>query len=352
MRSAMRNMEMMKWILMRSKQHTSNRTSKAEVSRMSDPPPFSLTQGYAPAHFQDAEESRPAGAYVESLGGGQDAIQGIVGQTLNRHLAELSPAVSVQASPLLHGLPHGYGNWRKKLRELMIRQDEQMIRFLFLPTSDHSVIGPVEKALSRYAVRHDIESNSVRPLRTLLHDASGGVPVAIAQEIAERCASRGPSTLPQVKAQIQGLLELYKETSDRLAEAEGQLKEKLEKMDKIQRHVSLLMELKTNEATGEIVNALDHYLQVCFRDLRIEPLYIHLLHLYQKQFHLREAITVFRVNNPVTQEPTCSICITEAVNTCVIPCGHTFCGTCAKRMTSDCGICRGKIRERVKIYFA
>jgi len=35
----------------------------------------------------------------------------------------------------------------------------------------------------------------------------------------------------------------------------------------------------------------------------------------------------------------------------IVPCGHTFCGGCAKKQNTNCYICRGQIRERIKLYF-
>ena len=89
--------------------------------------------GYAAANFEDADESRPGAAYMESLGGTQDAIHGIVTQALQRHVSDtISPA----ASPMLTSS----SNWRKRLREMMLRQNEQVLSFLFKPVGEHPTI--------------------------------------------------------------------------------------------------------------------------------------------------------------------------------------------------------------------
>lgn len=308
---------------------------------------FSLVGGmaYASADFQDAEVTRPDAVNMESLGGNRDAIQGIVQQTLTRHLTEALPP---SASPSLTSYSTQTNNWRKKLREMMIRQNETVLSFLHRPAADHATIGPVEQALRRFALREDIDNHAIKPLKQLL-DSSGAQ--QIQEGIEAVLSSKGSSTHVQLKAQVNALIELYKDTGDKLLECENQLKLRLEKMDKLQRRIQSVMELQTNEATPEVVNALEHYLQISFRDMSVEPLYKNLLFLYQKHIALREAIVVFKTGNQMVNEPLCPICITDSVTTAIVPCGHTFCNSCARRMAMECGVCRGRIRERMKLYF-
>jgi hypothetical protein len=301
---------------------------------------------YASADFQDAEATRPEAANMESLGGNRDAIQGIVQQSLTRHLTEALPPT---ASPSLTSYSTQTNNWRKRLREMMIRQNETVLGFLHRPPADHATIGPVEQALRRYAIREDIDTHVLKPLKQLLVDISGAQ--QIQEEVESILATKGPSTQIQLKAQVNALIELYKDTGDKLLECENQLKLRLEKMDKVQRRVGSVMELQTNEATPDVVSALEHYLKISFRDVSIEPLYKNLLFLYQKHIALREAIAVFKTGSQLVSEPICPICITDSVTTAIVPCGHTFCNSCARRMAMECGVCRGRIRERMKLYF-
>lgn len=314
---------------------------------------FSLVGGYdsgpfAPANFQDAEDSRPSGAHMESLGGTQDAIQGIVQQTLVRHITEAVPS---QTSPQLSSYTH-QNNWRKRLREMMIRQNETVLSFLYRPPSDHPTVGPVEQALRRYAIRQDVEFGAVRTFKNLLEDCSGTSLGIIASEIETCISAKGTSSLPQLRSQVNSLLELYKETGEKLLDCENQLKLRLEKMDKIQRRVSIMMELQTNEGTQDLVQAMETYLSFAFKDMAIESQYKQLLFLYQKHMALREAIQIFKTGSQLASEPLCPICITEPVGMAIVPCGHTFCQTCAKRMMTECGVCRGRVRDRLKLYFS
>jgi uncharacterized protein (DUF1697 family) len=302
---------------------------------------------WAPVDFADAEDSRPTAAHMEALGGNQDAIQGIVQQTLSRHITEVVPP---QVSPQLSSYSTHTNNWRKRLREMMIRQNETVLNFLFRPASEHAVTGPVEQALRRYAIRQDIDVHSLRNFKDCLEDLSGYQ--AIHTEIEGTVLSKGPSTLPQIRSQVNALIELYKETGEKLLDTENQLKMRLEKIDKIQRRVSTVIELQTNEGTPDLVEALENYMKISFRDMQVESIYKSLLHLYLKHITLREAILLYKTSNQLSSEPLCPICITESVGTAITPCGHTFCHTCARRMVNECGVCRGRIKERIKLYFS
>ena len=309
-------------------------------------PNFSLTQGYgsgfASADFGDAEDNNPSGSFIEAFGGNQDAIQGIVQQTLSRHLTEALPQ---SASPSLGPSTHT-NNWRKRLREMMIRQNETVLGFLTRPAIDHPTVGPVESILRRYSFRQDIDNTSIKTFKQLI-DLSGSNAHA---EIETCLSAKGPSSSLDMKRQFNALIELYKETGEKLMDAENQLKMRIEKMDKIQKRVSTVIELQTNDATTDLTNALENYLKVSFRDMGIETQYKSLIVLYQKHYALREAMGMFKIAN-VTSEPMCPICLSDSVGTAISPCGHTFCGTCAKRMLSECGVCRGRIRDRLKLYF-
>ena len=301
---------------------------------------------YASSNLVDADDSSSSGILLDAVGGGHsNAINGVVNQIRNRHMAE---AIPPQSSPALTSFSSAHNNWRKRLRDMMVQQNENTLAFLLRPVTDHPTIGPAQKALRRFALRNDVELSTVQPLRNILTDISG---LSITEEeIKNKLAEKGQSSLTQIKAQVNSLIEFYKETGERLLETENQLKMRLDKMDDIQKRVALIMELKTNKATPELVGVLEKYLKEEFSALQIETHYKSLLHLYQKHLHLREAIQVFKTANNLNSEPICSICITKHVGYAIIPCGHTFCEPCVRRMNYECGICRTRIKERMKIF--
>jgi hypothetical protein len=232
----------------------------------------------------------------------------------------------------------------------MIRQNESVLSFLLKPVSEHSTLGPVETVLKRYAIRHDLEPNSVQNLKQLFTDLSGSV--HIQQEIEECLEKKGKSNLKELKSQVLGLIDLYKSVGEKLLECESKMMLRLEKMDNLQKRVTTVMELQSNEALPAVTSSLERYLEVSFRDLNIETQYKQLLSLYQKHIALRDAIQMFRTTDQALSEPLCPICLQDSVTTGMSPCGHTFCNGCSKRMILECYVCRQKIRERLKLFFS
>ena len=45
----------------------------------------------------------------------------------------------------------------------------------------------------------------------------------------------------------------------------------------------------------------------------------------------------------------CTICYNTTINHCCVPCGHTYCYECINK-TNNCYICRGIIRNKIKLY--
>jgi hypothetical protein len=283
-----------------------------------------FASGFSSADFQDAEEI---------ISG--EPIQEMVQNILGHHLREnVTPAPSQV-------------NWRKRLREMMTQQKEKVLSFLARPVTEHSLLGPVEIIIRRYSIRQEVAASSVKTCRQLLADISGST---VNQDIAEALAKKGASSLTQMKEQINTLMEMYKNTGQLLMDEENRLKISLEKIDKVQKRVSTIMELQENEATTDLIASLEKYLAVSFRETDIETSYKNIIKLYQRHLALREAIQVFKVQD--NHEPPCPICLEDSVGTAISPCGHTFCSSCSKKMVNECGMCRGKIRDRLKLFFA
>lgn len=60
------------------------------------------------------------------------------------------------------------------------------------------------------------------------------------------------------------------------------------------------------------------------------------------------------IRNGMSQEKEqmkniCSICVTNKVDICINPCGHTFCQSCTNKM-NRCSMCRGQITTKIKLF--
>jgi Zinc finger, C3HC4 type (RING finger) len=308
-------------------------------------PPLSLDEPFfSPANFQDAEETRPGMASSEAFGGGGNAVRTIVGQCMNRHLNELVP----HGSPALTGSSNS--NWRKRIREMMVKQNEEVLGFLQKPVSEHPTFGPVETAMRRFVMRNDVDSRAVPVLKDVLNES-----LTIAkfqEELSTELTKFGPSSITELQRQSSALLGIYKDIGEKLVDAENRLKLQMEKMDRLIARVASIMELNTNSALPRVVDALEDYLKLAFRDFHIESLYKEVLVLYQKHVVLREAIQVLRVGGTGQTDPLCAICLQESVCHVNVPCGHTFCAGCSRRQGLTCSMCRTNVKERVKLFFS
>jgi hypothetical protein len=240
-------------------------------------------------------------------------------------------------------------NWRKQLREIMLQQTETVLNFLMKPATEQQVLGPVESLLRNFSVRKEVEHSSLKTLADLIAESPGP---SVETEVNEYLAKSGPSTLSELRDQVSSLIELYKKTGESILEGEYQVKLRVEKLSKIHKQVSSIMELQVNDETEGLLKGMEKYLVMSAKDLCIEELYKDLLHLYAKHMALREAIQVVKTGTCLPSEPWCSICISDTISYAIVPCGHTFCVNCSRKMVYDCGICRTRIKERLKIYIS
>jgi hypothetical protein len=63
-------------------------------------------------------------------------------------------------------------------------------------------------------------------------------------------------------------------------------------------------------------------------------------------------ITIYDIEyneNYYNNDNNCPICYENKINSCCIPCGHTYCDKCIKN-TNNCYICRRYISRNIKIF--
>lgn len=267
-------------------------------------------------------------------------LPSVISQSLSHHIQQNCPPRSSGHATI----------WRKRLKEIMMVQTESILDFLVRPATEQVLIGPIESLLSKYSLRKEHDPSAMKSLQDILGNDPPGF--AIGEEIAECLAKHGPSSMNELRAQVSALIDLYKETGEKIFEAENQIKLRIEKLVKIHKQVSTILDLQVNSATEDLVAGMEKYLQTAGNDLGIEELYKEVIILYNKHILLREAIQVFKTGSCLPSEPLCAICLTDTVSYAIVSCGHTFCTACSRKMVYECGICRGKIRERMRIYLS
>jgi hypothetical protein len=300
---------------------------------------YSPSFGYAPADFDDAELTRPLEAVMDPTGQGiLTPYSTLVSNVLNRHMYEIreksgNPAFTV-------------GSWRRRMKEFMNQKNDDLTLFLRKPLMNHPTLGNVEPFMRRFG-RSEF-SSAQNSLSNVLLDGSGTL---IFVKLEEELLKVGPASPQQIVEEVKWLYDAYRQAGEEALKAETRLKTKMDAFDKIYQKLVGFMGLPPSEDIAELSNMIEKYISKTFQEQAIEEDYKAFIESYRRFAALREMIQTFRFSDQIDKEPLCSICMTETVAFVLSPCGHTFCGTCAKRQMTSCYMCRATIRERIKIFF-
>jgi hypothetical protein len=302
---------------------------------------------FAPASFDDAEESRPTAAMFD-IGGHSlsSPYTSAVQAMLSKHTAEIRGRTDMQ-------LQLGIGGWKKRLREFLTRKHEKLLGWLGSSVPSHHALGPGEVLLRRFTNPAVIASPQSHPsVRDLVLDVSGEDVMADIGAALTTLRDASPTDGVQAyAAQTRLLFEEYRIAGEAVGAAQDALLLKLDHLDRVQGKLAHLFDIEPTERWEPLMEATEAYLSSLYERHAFEAEYKTLIAAYRRFAVLRELFLMTRMVDAHDREPTCSICLTEKVGYCLTPCGHTFCGTCVRRQGSSCPYCRSQIKERVKLYF-
>lgn len=304
-----------------------------------------ILANYAPADFQDSEETRPPESYLDSGSQAPATIySSVITNTGNFHNRQIRDR---------HVMPTVYtGSWKRKVRDLFVQGSEAVLGWLAKPLASHPTLGQAELLIRRYS-RSELtnrEANSHMNLRDIVTDLSG----EISTEFVERELDKSrdiSGNISRFVAQTHALYMLYKEVLEEIALNDATMKEKLVTLDKIQPRLKMLLELGPMSESATLEASIERYMKEVFAANSPEAEYKKALRLYKKFLVVKDMIAMLRLSSSADREPICGICLNETVSFVLVPCGHTFCDTCSKRQIMQCYMCRQPSRERIKIYF-
>jgi hypothetical protein len=286
-----------------------------------------LTSGnFASADFPDATETSLADYPIDSYS-----------TTLNncviQHLTEIKEKIPVTQNT----------NWKKRMREFILTKNNKLLEFLTTRLEKHPVLGPVEVFFSKFSK----PTHFNRTIKEVSLDISANV----LETIDNSCVENGYLPLNKYEEQTIFLMDQYKTITEKILDKEKLLKIKLLNLDSIQTKVNSLITLKRNEHYDALMENMEKYMELTFNDNSIEEDYNSIIEEYRKFLSLRNIIKTIRTIESTEKEPLCSICFDDTIQYAFSPCGHTYCSTCTKKQSLNCSICRGQIREIVKLYF-
>jgi hypothetical protein len=292
---------------------------------------------FSPADFGDADDSRPTAAIFDIAGNGSSTpyTNGISGLLL-KHIQEMKEK-TITTIP---------GSWKKRIRDFLAEKNTQLLDFLNLSISSHPSLSKGDYVLRKFGSLTMSASSSVKDL---VLDASG---VDVVSEIDARLLSiREGKGIPDYIAATKLIFDEYTKAGNAALKASDSLRLKLEGLDKIQGKLAGIIDLDTTSSYEPLLQATEAYLGSVYEKNMIEADYKEFIEAYRRFVSLREIVLMMRTHTSTESEPLCMICLNESVSYAFSPCGHTYCNTCVRKQVSNCFLCRGVVRDRVKLFF-
>ena len=285
------------------------------------------------------------------LAGSASSYTSTVQNILTRQNSEIRANVDMAMQPL-HQVA------RKRIRELIVKHNQLLLQFL-VPDSKEG--GPAKQTATLIRSAEDIFSRFGRDLPLVdristqisqelnLDSSLNSVLAGLDAELNGLAADLSPSQ--QLIQQIRWVFNQYKIVGEEVLRLEALLNQKTGVLDRLAERQNLVLNLKTNDALPPLMEAFGVYMGQIFVESNFEATYKELAEAYKKWNILRDIVALHQSVMTEVREPMCAICLAEPVSHAVAPCGHTFCTGCVRRLNITCYLCRGSVRERVKLFF-
>lgn len=278
---------------------------------------------YAPANFPDVEiDIRPPNTLVNSVS--NLAIHHI--DSIEKHQSK---------------------SWRRKMRDIIENHQETILEFFMKPMPESHPLKYAHSLLIKYGkiqpserspvflkdILVDISSRGLNDLNTYME---GLLETRVKESIVSKWLTVSKH-----------LLDYMRDVGDELIRIDQRLKDQCSHLDSAVELVKKIVDLPGPTLDG-FQTMMESFVEKQFEHYPIQNIYWDYIYTLQKYSALRDILMPQRLSN--ISEPTCCICMTEAIVMAMVPCGHTFCTNCSKK-TIVCHICRQVVTSRLRIYF-
>jgi hypothetical protein len=236
---------------------------------------------------------------------------------------------------------------KRLLRDFMGRQLLQTFEFLNSNIASIEPLSTARTIVKRFG-NANYNSEAVK-VKDLCLDLSCNESIAI---INEKLSANPASDISGCVIQWKLIVDTWKKAVADLGVAQTSLESKVLQYDEVQKRISYILLLPENDGYQGILDSTHEYLKKSFEGFRIEESYNLYVNSCKMIYVLQEFVSSFRHIVNAQTDPICSVCLTDSVAYATIPCGHTFCTVCSHKQTVACYICRGSVREKIKIYFS
>jgi len=238
---------------------------------------------------------------------------------------------------------------KKKLKDLIVKQNNEIFSFMAPSDKSPQVLGLAETIFRRYG--REIPTIKIQPSITDDLKLDMSMDRTLVDFNEELMRHRTTNGLIDFVAQLKWLTGQYKTIGEEVLRLETILFQKVDLLDKLHQRIPMITSLTHNDALPELIESFSRYAESVYQSAQFEQIYTDLVEAYKKWNVCRQLLSVQQMMRQDGSEPCCSICLLDSVSYTIVPCGHTFCGGCSKKQNTTCFICRGTIRERVKLYF-
>jgi hypothetical protein len=240
---------------------------------------------------------------------------------------------------------------RKKLKELMTKHNNEMFAFMSKPDRTPNMLGLAETIFRRYG--QEIPTVKGNTTNSLLRDLNLDVSMCTVSSHFDESLKKFTTDdgLYDFLKKTAWMFNQYKHIGEEVLRLETVLYQKIDILDKLNSRLPMLTSLANNDALLDLLDSFSKYAESVYKTTHLEETYKELVEAYKKWNVCRQIITLHANFRNESNDPQCSICLEEPIMTAIVPCGHTFCGSCIKKQNTTCYICRGTIRERIKLYF-
>jgi hypothetical protein len=238
--------------------------------------------------------------------------------------------------------------WRRRLRDILFRENEKYVKFLEKPTSCWPAVANHRAFFQELGRQTSSLGTSwlekhVNPI--LDSETQDKI---MAEVDAEVCTSLGG-----LRSQILQLMDNYLATLNKVFSFHASLEHKVSQISHLKSQIEgmdFLEDDASNEAKELQVSALK-FLQSKYAALGIKDDYIGFCNEYARFLAYRSVLGAVQAGSDMHGVPICSICASGTVVCALIPCGHVYCNTCSQKQRSQCYICRTTVKGTLRIYF-
>lgn len=148
---------------------------------------------------------------------------------------------------------------------------------------------------------------------------------------------------------IESMYRKYSSTVQKMFEMDATIHTKLKQVQALHTHLISLPALsEENIATKPLQESITNYTGTMLEALKIHeeyPVFLHTVGVFQE---LRSLLKLGRSDSE--SKPSCTICMTNPIDSVLVPCGHAFCKDCSQKTRSTCFLCRTNVFQKQRIF--